>query len=377
MFRSLTLLALTVLSCFPLAAQERTPVETPPVTGEKAAAPAVSSPVLSSGDKPVLDIETLAGRLEAIENDATLDDVARQEWSKRYREAIESLEKAAELRERTSEFRAAMEAGPAEAERLRTERDALLARGESAREPDVPGEGTSHAEIEAAIARETVELGRLRGEAAQWTELTGGREARPQAIRERLEAAAEELKSVEAELELLSPGEENAGALAERARLVGARERLVAEIAMLEEEEVTMEIRLSAAEAALELVQLKIENGEARIAALRSLATELLSDQVRAASTLVGRIRLEMPAASEQTLKPLLDSVVGLVEETRELTASVEASEEALEAREKERRRITESFAEVNQQLEMGGIEGVIAQVMIEKLRMIPSRWEG
>jgi len=377
MFRSLTLLALTVLSCFPLAAQERTPVETPPVTGEKAAAPAVSSPVLSSGDKPVLDIETLAGRLEAIENDATLDDVARQEWSKRYREAIESLEKAAELRERTSEFRAAMEAGPAEAERLRTERDALLARGESAREPDVPGEGTSHAEIEAAIARETVELGRLRGEAAQWTELTGGREARPQAIRERLEAAAEELKSVEAELELLSPGEENAGALAERARLVGARERLVAEIAMLEEEEVTMEIRLSAAEAALELVQLKIENGEARIAALRSLATELLSDQVRAASTLVGRIRLEMPAASEQTLKPLLDSVVGLVEETRELTASVEASEEALEAREKERRRITESFAEVNQQLEMGGIEGVIAQVMIEKLRRSPSRWEG
>ncbi len=329
---------------------------------------------------PTLDVAALEERLGEIENDGNLDDATRKILGDRYRDALDSLAKAKEYRGRESEFRKALKDGPAETKKLRSELDTLKAAGgKPPKLPAISGTDESREELESIIAEAEVELAKLKSERQSLESERTDLRLRPDQVRERLVTAGKELAEAVKEAEA-SAGDgaaatPTAGDLATAAEGAARREALEAEIAMLKQEDLSQQIRDSLVSAKLEVAELKLAAAEKRREALQALAASQSSDEVDRAEALVKRLTDSISEPSPE-LRALLADVTDLIDENREVSRSIETAQGEAKREESEVERVEAAKERIREQLELGGMEGALAPILLEELRRLPGRQE-
>ncbi|MEM6916846.1 MAG: hypothetical protein AAF491_09800, partial [Verrucomicrobiota bacterium] len=323
-------------------------------------------------------VRAVEEELNAIESESGLDELTRGILLERYRATLISLTQAAEFRGREAEFREALQNGSREKEELESERDAL-SQAESVPMPDSVDEESSETEIQTALSRE-------QGALSQWQEEERALEAeleiilaRPTALRDRLYAAQGELNAAQSELEVAQSTLGQSPSRADRAELVrldAVTKQLGSEIAMLEQEDASQEIRVLLLEARVDLVEAKRNASESRIASLRDLASRRVGDQIREAVEAVQLVRQKATDVSS-FLQDLEDELKQLSREINRSSEGTRAVEDSLRVRKEERERIAEAFRLLKRELELGGGEGAMGQLLVERIRLLPSAQAG
>ncbi|MEM1441118.1 MAG: mechanosensitive ion channel domain-containing protein [Verrucomicrobiota bacterium] len=332
---------------------------------------------LSSGTD-TLSISGLEREISAIESDGGLDELTRGILLERYREALEFVTQQAAFRIREEEFRDSLQKGPEQREKIQSEIEAF-ATGESSAPIVSLDSETSEAEIETALSR-------LQGSLSQWQEEERSLESelavvleRPASMRERLFSAQGELKTAQSAVESAQESLGQTPSPSERAeaiRLDALTQKLASEVAMLEQESESQDIRVLLLEAHRDLLEAKITDAESRITAFRDLASQRLGDQVRMAVEAVEEVRKEITDPSP-VLQSLEDELKQLSKEVERSNEGINEAEESLRIRETERQRILDAFSLMKRELSAGGNEGSMGQLLVERLRTLPSKQEG
>ena len=314
--------------------------------------------------------EELRIELEAIESDASLEDVVKDSLVKRYQEAIESAEQAASNRALREDFSRALEVGPGEVKQLESElREAREA------PPAPPADASLNAEavekMLTEIKRERAGLLAKLGEAK--TKVTA-LEGRPEAIPAEVSEAKNQLKEVRFELEGTNPGED----ASTRATLAKLRSRIVAlesQIEMLETEELSAEIRTSTATLSRDLLAEQIARMDQKIEGLESKAANQVSRDIRRAEGLLEKYSgTEATKDSPQSLlaSELSDRIAQLHEAADSLAETRERSATRSQALEK----IEKTYNTISAQFEKGVDSKSLSPLLLENLRTLPHPWE-
>lgn len=342
-------------------AQNTSPAQ-PTTTPAPAATPAPADA------PPTLD--EMQQRLDAAKSDGSMDDVLKQAVTKRYEEAVEAITNAQTFHAAEEEYRAALRSAPEETKKIQAQIETLK---KSRSEPNFD-RLKDNKEISDTLAKEQREIAPLKGDLGDLQKALAQLKTRPDEIQVRLTAAKKELADTKTELAGLA-NEDSISNKATGDRLRALQATLEAEIAMLEQEDLSNEVRMGKADASRELLELQIADAESRIAALQKRASEHTSDQVEQAESLVDSIQKEVPDAGED-LQSLVDEMHQLIEETKKVSDSIEQAEKDYEERDKAQKQIANEFDRVSGQFKLGSDAKSLAPILLEKIRTLPTNWE-
>lgn len=341
-----------------------------------ATAPATAEESARSMPKP----EDLEAQLKAIEADTGLDDLAKAALSERYRDALTALGDASRFRALEADYRRALETGPEETLRLQAEIEALRnpPAGEAAL-PEGLGPDSSNQEIAAALSREEAAQAALRTEVDNIEEQGTELRTRPSEARKRLFEAREELTDTIAEREEaeadVARNPSNRRAAADLAVAAAREAALEAEVAMLQQEDLSDEIRRALSDANRRHAELRLEAAENRVSAVRTLAASRLSTELTRANALVERVKALAEPPDPDT-KRLADELAVLIAESRRVAEDLAATGRELRERNGLRKRISSGLNDLKRLLEIGGTGKSVAPTIVDQLRLVPSERE-
>ncbi|MDF1826409.1 MAG: mechanosensitive ion channel [Verrucomicrobiales bacterium] len=315
-------------------------------------------------------LEDLQRLLDEAKVNQELDEPLKQAVTKRYEEAIQSTANAATYRTKEQDYRDALTSAPDKTKKIAAEIEALK---KSEVKPDF-GSLKNNKEISAALSREQAEALALKAELSDIQESLAEIRTRPDEIQHRLSEAKKELRNTEVELAGLNPDDTPANT-ATTIRLHALKASLESEIAMLESEALSIDVRETRIEAAQAYLDAKIAMAEARVDALRKHSSKQTSDQVNRAESLLSRIQAQSPPPAENH-QQVIDEITRLIEETRQVSASIVQTEELYELRDAKRRGITDEFDRISTQFKLGFDAKLLAPALLENLRSLPTEWE-
>ena len=332
-----------------------------------AAAQAVEPPSVVEDQSQSLSVEFIKQRAEEISASSTLDDATKAALAESYRSAIDSLETEAVYRDAIEAFERAIETGPNEIERLRTEVTAISAGPESPPPADV-----SLADIEQQLRRQAAAQAVKESELAELKAQLEKDADRPDVIRQRLAQA-------QVELEQLTQGasgqtSENPPSDSDLARTwmeQAELRRLRMEILKLEQESASLPIRLDLllerrelAEAELGQIQRRAQSLEHAANAQRQQQAHQATEQARAAEREVvsnDPVVAEL-AARNTSLSESVDSLASAIEQINqeELEAAAQAKQ------------IEETFSSTQKKIAVAGVSQTLGLVLQQQRRLLP-----
>ncbi|MEM7146214.1 MAG: mechanosensitive ion channel domain-containing protein, partial [Verrucomicrobiota bacterium] len=292
-----------------------------------------------------------------------------------YEEALELIGHAEGYEAEAAGYRQAVETAPGETEQLREELMDLRRDGVK-----ILPAGTVD-EVQAAIEAKRAELGAERSEAAEVEAEFLRVESRSTAPAERLPDARRELSAVESEL---SEGESAGGGPSQedaaRVLLGGRAAVLRGEIAMLEAELTSQLYRFNLLGTRRDFLEEKIAAQEEALEELQGVADRLLEEEKARVAAMADRA-----AAEEAKAAAAKDEEIA--EEWSELAAEVRGYSEAYGAVVEEMKAARTAQGEVEDRLEnleveerrvreqasLGGLEGALAEVLLEQQRRLPN----
>lgn len=333
----------------------------PPATAPKDAAPTV---------------ETIRKEAESAKADASLDDAAKADLAKRFEEAAALAESAANFAEKSAEIQGVIARGPAEIAAARKElgeRAAGRIPPEARETADLPAKadpGIIDARLTSERARAAELTRQLRDLETQLTEI----ENRPQANRERIAAVTRLV--AEAEGEAVSLGVRTPQSMEEKADFLAIQARaraLRAELAMLEQEVLSFDTRQDLLEARRDLAQSDLDLARARIARLESRSGEIVSARIDEAERLISELGLQ-PVGEEPAVKALVAETRDLASKNQSLLGRIAAADLELNKATEDLARLRREAGNIRTQVEIGGLEGSFAQIVLELRRSLPTQ---
>jgi potassium efflux system protein len=313
---------------------------------------------------------------EAVKADSSLDDATKAALEKRFGEAAALAESAEGFDQQAARIQETLAQGPAEIAAARKELDERAA-------GRIPAEALETADLPAKAEPGIIDA-RLTSERARVAELTRQQrdletqlseiENRPPANRERIAAVTRLL--AEAEGELVSWNDRPAQSAKEKSESLSVQARvrsLQAERAMLEQEARSFDIRRDLITVRHDLVTSDLELARARVARLGSRSGEMVSARISEAQRLIEALGL--PSVSDEP------KVRALVAETRDLASKNQSLLARLASADLDLNQTTEDLARLRReaenirtQVEIGGLEGSFAQIVLELRRSLPTQ---
>ncbi|NRB75827.1 MAG: mechanosensitive ion channel [Verrucomicrobiales bacterium] len=333
--------------------------------------------ILGQGEESGRDaeIEQLKSRVSELEGDESIPEATRNSEVSSLQQAIAFLEKASEFEATEGEYKEALANGARDINRMQAEETALE---ESLKESRVPPNLTKDSDmslIESAISQEQVTLTDARSELSSISASIAENKASPTTIRDRLIAVRAEIVEVESMLSKEEAKNDQAEPTTKQVVLKAQRDSLLAESSMLEQESLSYEIRMAKSGAAKALAEKRVEVVYDRIGSLQNLANVRLVSEVDRAEALFRRVQQLAPEADDSVAK-LISQLEVLIKETRNISTKLESIATRLQEREALLRSITADFDSVQQQTEVGGLQGTFAGVLLEKRRTLPGALE-
>jgi potassium efflux system protein len=285
----------------------------------------------AGGEPPAVTADLLEARIAETEAAADLSDEAKQRLASLYREALSNLEEAASHRESAQAFQESLQTAPIEAQAIREDMD----------ESNVPDpaetlpvdDSTSLSGLESFLQRDKGDFALTDSLRAGLSQRLDEEAARPAAIRQRLQAAAEEQDEILAQRQLTdSSGDASAETQARRWVLQTRGEALGAEIQMLDQELLSQSARVGLLEAKRDEAAADAERIARRIALLEGLVTARRQADAQRAKEAAEARRLEAEGRHPLVVRlaeqnaALSNEIAGFVSQLDELTEQAEAT---------------------------------------------------
>lgn len=348
---------------------------------QDAATPPTGVPVPPAGEaesSTLTEVQVEARRSE-IEDDSSLDENLKKSLLAPFDEALALLGQANADRAKEEGFREARQLAPVQLEKLRGEierRESLEVSEPTPAELGLP-EGASAQQVQDALERARIQVNGLKeeleGNESELDELR----VRPEQIRTRLISGRQEIEAVEKSIAdaraKVAQDSKNRTQLGILTREEARREALVAEVAMLEEENLSAPVRRSVAEENRKLMTLRVAEAESHVKALQVAADSQLSRQLQEAKSLLDRVSEFPDTEKSEALKKAQVDLESLVEGVQKVADSIKRTEEEEQQRALLRKQILDQFSSLRRQIEIGGVDGAFGAVLLEARQSLPS----
>jgi potassium efflux system protein len=318
-----------------------------------------------------LTVGALQSRIEQLQDSSAYDEATRSAALESYRRALANLSTAQGYSEAAERFRQSITEAPAEAERLR----ASVAVG---READplaglaVSGDATIAA-IDEVLQQEQASEAAARATVTELRQKLATVETRPQAARERLTLADEELRAVtDTVSQPDSTDDPDVVREARRAVRQSTVAALRAEIQMLEQEILSQPVRIVLLQAQVDEAAQELERRQARVSALQTTLSERRRDETERVLAELG-----VESLSADTSHPLVDSVIReireLADELNQLTVTVEAITQSNDAAERQLEEMRQRYERARSRLDVAGIGQALGRYLAQERRELPA----
>lgn len=314
----------------------------------------------------VADIES---RLSALEK-SELEQGVKDALTKKFEAAMDAVKSEEASRLKESEFSESIQLAPKETEQV-LRRTGELPTVEEAVELEFPDDVEG---LRKMLETRRASLGTLDSNLNAAQQQLERVRARPSEMSVRLPAAYDELAELNAKVAALPPAKATESFLkdSERMLLLAEREALSAEIGMLQQEQLSQEVRETLTLAKRDLSKRLVENEKAVVAAIEERLEKQRSEEAQQLKeqTLEMTDDLSGDGPAIRELGEELEALSGKV--SRSASSLAEANRLQNEARRK-LDVLNHELSRIKSQVELGGLEGGFSQRAIERLRALPN----
>ena len=318
-----------------------------------------------------LSPEILQSRIDQLQGSSVYDEETRIAALELYQRAVANLSAAAANDEAAESFRLSINEAPDEAEQVR----AAIAAGQDADplESLAVSEESAASEIEERLRRERGDETSARALVVELRQELSSEETRPQAARERLRQATEELRVV-TDLMAQPDAIDEPDVLAEARRSVrrATDKVLRAEIRMLDQEVLSHPARIVLLQSQLEQAEQSLDQRQVRVTKLQALLSERRRDETDRTLADLG-----LESLGADVSHPLIEETIGkvseLADELDELTATVDALSQSNQAAELQLEEMRQRFERARSRLEVAGIGHALGRYLAQERRELPA----
>ncbi len=313
----------------------------------------------------------LESRIEQVEASSAYDEPTRSSAADYLRRALVNLETERVHRETAARFEQARADAPQETQRLRSALEAKLARDPLASLKGI--ESSAARDIEQRLEQERANEAAVKAKLTEIEQKLAAGELRPQAARQRVSEASQEVRIATDRMSSAPPAEEPDIVLeARRWAQQTAAAALRAEMNKLDEELLSHPMRLALLQVQSEEAATNLDRIQSRIRALQAFLSERRreeTEQVIAEIDLAGLGAAADSSLVQQALlenQELADELDGLSRKLEEVTTANAAAEERLAD-------TRQRFQNAQQRLEVAGIGQALGRFLGEERRKLPS----
>ena len=327
----------------------------------------------SGEDAPAggLSPEVLQSRIDQLQESSAYDETIRIAALELYQRALADLTTATVHDDAAEAFRQSINEAPAEAERVRA---AIAAMGDTDPLDGLAVSGDSAAsDIEELLQRERGSEASARARVTELRQRLSSEETRPQAARDRISAATEELRAV-AERMAQPESQDEPDILVEARRTARQASDTVlrAEMRKLDQEILSHPVRIVLLQAQADEAAFILDQHQARIRALQALLSERRRDETERILADLGLESLET-GVTHTLVEQLIRDNGELAGELDGLTAAVEALSSDNQAAELQLERMRQRFNRAQSRLEIAGIGQALGRYLAEERRELPA----
>jgi potassium efflux system protein len=307
----------------------------------------------TGGEPPAVTADLLEARIAETDAAADLSDEAKKKLLSLYREALDNLGEAASHRASAQAFQKSLQTAPIEARAIREDMD----ESNVAEPVETLGvdASTSLRDMESVLQREKGDFAVADTRRADLSQRLGEESARPAAIRQRLQAAAEEQDEILAQRQLVdSSGDALAEMRARRWVLESRGEALSAEIEMLDQELLSHPARVELLEAKRDKAAADAERMNRRIALLEDLVTTRRQADAQRAKQVAEAKRLGAEGRHPLVVR-LAEQNAALSNEIADIVSQLDELTEKIEATDRLARRLEDDFKSAQEVIAIGG----------------------
>ena len=323
-------------------------------------------PVLAQ-DRPDagLSVDAIQARIAALE--PAVEEADADLALAAYRRALASLQEAERYAAQALEY----ETAGIESARQQAQVRERIAAGSQAEALPALGPSESVADVEQRLALARAELLAATQTLDGFGEQIGRLRERPAGIQQRMAAATQEIRGIQAELGsealLGSAAADDPQVMALRARSLA----LSAELGMLEQELLTLPARLALLETRRDEALMSAEHGRQRVQALQALVTDLRAAEAARALAESGAAGLRDRIDSE-AIRAVIDRNVELAGELTALGQATRAASEEHQAAQQRLESLRRRFDSARQKLDIAGMSPALGRFLQTEQRDLP-----
>ncbi len=316
---------------------------------------------------PAVDFDRLAAAIDSAEKAQQGPEADRKQAANLYQEARGWLEKAKEYHRKAKDFLRSRTEAPRETAAIRKK---LAAKPASPRIDRSRLARKSMEELAQLVETEKADLLAREALITQLEQDPGLMKERPQAARDRLVQARQELDALQQKIQAAAaPASslEKARRLRDRAQLEALRQ----EVRMLEQELLSLPARRALRDARLQQAKRRLALSESRVEQLERLLNERRMAEVERLSRSEKRTQKAV-AERSPLLKKLAEANTRLGEQLAEVTARLERMTSIDNRLRGQAKEIRDTFSSTREKVEIAGLKGALGQVLLEQRQRLP-----
>jgi potassium efflux system protein len=330
------------------------------------------NPAFSVDVPATVTADTLKSRLKEVEASTTLDETGKASLTEMLNNALGNLETARTNKATTDTYSQAVKTAPEQVKEIRAKLDAA---GEDQAEVAVKAtEASPFDEIERELLQEKANLAAVKARLADLeTRLEAGN-ARPGIVQKQLLDTEQSMEELESKLKLPAPADElpwltEARRWSQSTRVAALR----SEVVMLDQELLSMPMRIELLEAQRDETARTVKRITARVGMLEKLSSRQGSEEAELAAA-EARVAVYEAAGKHPLVQELAEQNAALTREISAMAADlrkVSASDESINS---EAKRIEENFRSAREKLEVAGLSEVLGEVLRQQRLTLPDQ---
>jgi potassium efflux system protein len=312
----------------------------------------------------------IESRIKEVEAATSLDEETRATLVETLNKALGNLEAIKSNTATTESYMQARKSAPEQASAIRAKLDA-----ESKNDSEVTVQATADSpfdEIEGELLQEKANLAAVQAKLADLEAQLETGNSRPLVVQKQLQQAKQEKEDVEAQLKLVAPADQLPGLTeARRWSLTTRAVALRSEIGMLDQELLSMPMRINLLEAQRDQAARTVRRVAARVKILEELSSRqghVEAEQAREAAAEA----VSEAAGKHSIIQTLAESNAELTRELASIATSLKKVSASDDAIDKESDRIEEYFRTARERLEIAGLSEVLGEVLREQRQTLP-----
>lgn len=332
---------------------------------------AIDSLTDSYNEPAPVSLKTLTSKIKDTEAKSDLNEEAKSRLLQLYRKTIQDLDKIQSNNVATQGFILSKNSNHEEAIRIRKILEKRKAKAERVT-TDIISAQIPFVEMEQYLFTENANLAAVRAKLSDLQQQLALAAARPNVIRPQLIAIRHNQEDTTSQL--LRPIAENEQALFTEAThwMLGTKRlALRAEIGMLDQELLSLPMRIELLEAGRDKYSFSVEQLTERVSSAQKAVNQHRQAEAEQAKAIAEKIQIELKG-KHLLIQQLADQNSALSDELSQLTTELERVTSANNTAKKDNDRIKIQFQNVRMKFDIGGFGRVLGQVLIEQQRQLP-----